>query len=231
MVTPAQIIKRKKALKSWLKAHGQDKIARRITLAPIAGGRYRDGIRWLQHHEWPNHPTDGLAHENVLAVLFPPKPVTVGFKALRHAESVVGVKEHPAGSNDGPVVRQFQATTGAYHAPWCASFVTWAFRQSGWKQRGWNLAYVPSWVATAHAGQHGLRIIGRGEVVPGDVVCFDWERNGIADHIGICSSAVKPDGTFSTVEGNTSAGNNSNGGQVQERSRSLGDVACFIRVS
>ncbi len=151
--------------------------------------------------------------------------------ALRAAKGEVGTTEHPADSNDGPRVHQYEATTGAYRQPWCGSFVTWAFLQAGVKLSGFNTAYVPSYIAAAHAGQHGLRIVGKDQVEPGDLVCYDWQKDGIADHIGF----VEDGPLDATVEGNTSfgpGGSQSNGGCVARRTdRSLSDVACFIRVA
>lgn len=233
MVSPAQIVKRKRALKRYVVKHGGN--PKGLNFAPVAGPVYRKWIRWLQRREWPTLPDTGTADTRVLAILFPPKPETIGHKALEHAESAIGVKESPANSNDGVIVRRFQATTRAYRAPWCASFVTWSFREAGWTGRGWNLAYVPAWVAAAHQGLGGLRVIGWRDVVAGDVPCFDWGRDGVADHIGIAAGPVDPKTLeFHTCEGNTSAdsgGSQSNGGQVAARTRSVHDVVCFIRVT
>ena len=52
----------------------------------------------------------------------------------------------------------------------------------------------------------------------GDIVLFDFNNNGTSDHIGIVVS-VNSDGSITTVEGNTGSGNNTNGGQVQKRTR------------
>lgn len=240
MVTPAQIIKRKKALKAYVRRHGGN--PKGLNLAPVAGPVYRKWIRWLQKREWPKLPTTGLADERVLHVLFPPPAQTIGSLALRVAKTQVGTKEHPPESNRGDKVDVYEAACGFHfraivpgHAveegqPWCACFVTYCLRQVDWKQSGWNLAYVPSWVGTAHLAEHGLHTIGPNAVEAGDIVTFDWEGNGVADHIGFAAGPVK-NGSLATIEGNTSAGNNSNGGEVQERVRSVSDVAAFIRVT
>jgi hypothetical protein len=55
----------------------------------------------------------------------------------------------------------------------------------------------------------------------GDVVIFDWDGNGTTDHMGLVE-AVSADGkTLTTIEGNTGSDNNSNGGQVMRRTRSI----------
>ena len=62
----------------------------------------------------------------------------------------------------------------------------------------------------------------------GDIVLFDFNHNGTSDHIGIVI-ALNSDGTIDTIEGNTGSGSNTNGGQVQKRTRRRKDVNYFIR--
>jgi hypothetical protein len=64
---------------------------------------------------------------------------------------------------------------------------------------------------------------------PGDLVCFDWEGNGVADHIGLYEKDL-PGSEFQTIEGNTSVGNNSNGGEVMRRKRNRSQVQAFVHV-
>jgi Putative peptidoglycan binding domain/CHAP domain len=52
----------------------------------------------------------------------------------------------------------------------------------------------------------------------GAIVLFDWDGDGTSDHIGFVERVINPSEVI-TIEGNTSATNNSNGGQVQRRSR------------
>lgn len=47
----------------------------------------------------------------------------------------------------------------------------------------------------------------------GDVVFYDWQKDGVSDHVGIVET-IKADGSIVAIEGNTSVGNDSNGGQV-----------------
>jgi peptidoglycan hydrolase-like protein with peptidoglycan-binding domain len=62
----------------------------------------------------------------------------------------------------------------------------------------------------------------------GDIVLFDFNGNGTSDHIGIVKS-INKDGSITTIEGNTGAGNNANGGQVQRRIRYKYQVNFFVR--
>lgn len=62
----------------------------------------------------------------------------------------------------------------------------------------------------------------------GDIVLFDFNHNGTSDHTGIVVS-VNKDGTITTIEGNTSTGNNCNGGAVMRRTRVKSNVNYFVR--
>ena len=70
---------------------------------------------------------------------------------------------------------------------------------------------------------------------PGYLVCFDWDRDGEYDHIGIVETQADSGGGFQTVEGNTSleatSGSQSNGGQVSGRARNRDrQGTVFVRV-
>lgn len=61
----------------------------------------------------------------------------------------------------------------------------------------------------------------------GDIVLFDFNHNGTSDHIGI---VIGINGNkITTIEGNTGSGSNTNGGQVQIRSRVKSNVNYFVR--
>lgn len=62
----------------------------------------------------------------------------------------------------------------------------------------------------------------------GDIVLFDFNHNGTSDHIGLVVS-INSNGTIDTIEGNTGSGNNTNGGQVQRRTRYKKDINYFVR--
>lgn len=231
MITPVEAVRRKTAAEAWAIEHDVAIPKGFHARTPFVGKYARVLVRRIEAKRWPKLPPTGEFNTRVLALLFPPKKYPIGVVALGNAraELSAGVKEHPSGSNAGPRVSQYEAILGLNHQPWCACFVTWCLRQAGWKQKGWNQAYVPSWVATAHNAQHGLRVIGVSEVKQGDLACYDWEHNGVADHIGFVLLPPK-NGSFNAIEGNTSLGSDSNGGEVMLRVRNVRDVACFIRV-
>lgn len=125
--------------------------------------------------------------------------------------------------------------------PWCAVFVSWVFDKAGLPLPAIQPAAIPSGFAycpfaVSYARLHGQnvydwRIGGWENIQPGDIVLFDWERNGSqSDHVGIVEWV---DGSWiHTVEGNTSpstGGSQSNGGGVYERERFRADVQCVWR--
>lgn len=151
---------------------------------------------------------------------------TLGDAALAEAYKYIGMSEDPAGSNK-VMFSEWYGLTG----PWCAMFVTYCFVQAKSKAfvKGSKYAYCPYVLADAKASRNGLRVIPKTDVRTGDIVLFDWNKDGTADHIGIVDTApVKS--SFTTVEGNTSGTNPSDGGMVAKMKRSTSDVIAFVRV-
>lgn len=109
--------------------------------------------------------------------------------------------------------------------PYCDMYVTKCLREIG--ITNFDSAYVPGRIATARARGWLVR---REDAREGDLVCFDWDDDGIADHIGIVE--IKYAWSYQTIEGNTSGswrGSQSNGGGVYRRVRSFDTVIAVIR--
>lgn len=151
---------------------------------------------------------------------------TVREAAYKRALTQLGVKENPAGSN-----RVLYSYWYGIIGSWCAMFVTWNFVYSLSKRfkRGSYYAYVPYIVDDARAGRNGLHLTSN--PVRGDVVCFDWNRDGTADHTGIFEAWTdRVNGRFTSIEGNTSGRDWSNGGEVLRQSRFTYQVQAFVHV-
>lgn len=163
-----------------------------------------------------------------------------GIKALARAKQFVGFKEHPAGSNHGPYnaklkggiddwCKRANGIPGGY--PWCSAFVCAMFEDVGYKIQAplkASVGYLEKW-----ATEHGM-IVSR--PFRGDIVCYNFTSDNWPDHVGIVDRVLAVRwfgksfvGTIRTVEGNTSAGNDANGGQVQIRYRSAARCK-FIRI-
>lgn len=224
-------IRRKRWLRAWAVAHGVKIPADYHANTPSVGPAARELIANVQRRAFKGEHTTAKFDQRTLDLIRPKE--TPGVKALRVALREVGVTEHPHGSNDGPRVREYQRVTGAYELPWCASFVTWAYFQSGIILQGFNTALVQSWVLTARAKRERLRVVAAKEALPGDAVCYGPNAKGVAYHIGLLNSRVQADGSFTAVEGNTSSDDwrvDANGGGVFVKHRNTNQVMCFVRV-
>jgi len=96
-----------------------------------------------------------------------------------------------------------------YHeGAWCADFVTFVLGEAYGKNNVpgdflnscQNTAYCPTIASWAKG--NGSWTTDASTLQPGDIVLFDWDGDGSADHTGIFIS-LNSDGTINTVEGNT----------------------------
>ena len=130
---------------------------------------------------------------------------------LNIARNDLGYKESPAGSNR----TKYGEWYGLNGQPWCMMAIQFWLNQAG----------VPVPLKTASCGSfmRAAQAQGRwvtGDYRPGDVVIYDFPGNKFrTDHCGIVVTALT-DGVR-TIEGNTGVGNDSNGGEVMERSRPM----------
>jgi hypothetical protein len=145
--------------------------------------------------------------------------------AIAKAELDKGIAESSPGSNDGPRIAEYRtATDGAGVGPWCAYFTSWVAKQAGVPvgPDGSGIGYVPT---LKNWAEQTDRYIPNGEGPPqvGDLVVFDWQGDGVLDHVGIVS-AVKPDGSIETIEGNA-------GDKVAARSYGPDGYAGLVRLA
>ena len=109
--------------------------------------------------------------------------------------------------------------------PWCCVFVWWVFKHAGASNLfngGTKTAYCPTLQSYFKSkGQY----FSTGQ--PGDIVFFDFNK-GRASHVGIVV-AKNSDGTYITIEGNTSGSNQTNGGCVQRKIRNTNNIIGFGR--
>jgi hypothetical protein len=140
--------------------------------------------------------------------------MTTSSQVLAIASSQLGVSENPPGTNQV----FYNDWYGVPGIPWCATFVSWVLDKSGLDelhgvQNQKGSAYCP-YIEAYYRSQ------GRWQSSPqkGAIVLFDWNGDGTSDHIGIVEKVINRNEIL-TIEGNTSATDNSNGGQVQRRSR------------
>lgn len=112
--------------------------------------------------------------------------------------------------------------------PWCCAFVWDIFRMCGASQLfngGQKTAYCPT---VLNWGRNSGLTVDKSQGKYGDIVLFDWDGDGIADHIGLII-AKNADGSYTTVEGNTANSNYSNGGYVLKMTRYCNSILAIIR--
>jgi hypothetical protein len=139
--------------------------------------------------------------------------LTVGQKIVKLAKADVGVVERPDGSNWGGKVEEYLKFWGFGPAAYSgAAYRYWAVK-AGVKGLTSRVTFVPFIVQDARAGRNGFKNIcwerGKGfvngyERAPeGSAVCFDWEGNGVADHVGVLEKDWDGRSQIVTDEANT----------------------------
>ena len=88
-------------------------------------------------------------------------------------------------------------------AAWCNAFVTYIFAKSGNANLycgGKKQTYCPTSIKLCRKDMAEIPLY---LAMPMDVIYFDWDRNGVPNHIGFVREHVSTD-TINTIEGNTS---------------------------
>lgn len=150
-------------------------------------------------------------------------------EVMKIAKSYVGTKESPPYSNNVIFNTHYyghEVSGGNYS--WCVVFVWDIFRMAGASNLFCD-GRKTAWVDTVRdwAKSNGL-VVPKDQGRHGDMIIFDWNHNGSGDHIGLID-AKNADGSYQTCEGNTSVDNNSNGGEVQIRTRYPSEIMMIIR--
>ena len=158
-----------------------------VTNSWVDGGKYYVGIdgKWVKGAATGN---GSGALNNVLSIAQSYLGVEMG--SAEHKKIVDAYNS----VNPKPV-----GYTVKYSDDWCDVFVTTVFQQAGLSSLIGRECGVQR-----HIGIMQQKGIWQGKVLPkaGDVITFDWDGGGFADHIGIVES-VK-DGVVTTIEGNSS---------------------------
>jgi hypothetical protein len=141
----------------------------------------------------------------------------------RIAEKEIGQGEKPLNSNKTKYGKWF----GFDGVAWCGMFVSWCYAMAGFQlpKIGFTKGFAGCQTAVAYFKKNNMITT---SPIEGDIVFFDWNKDGRYDHTGIFVKWIT-DTTFETIEGNTAIGNDSNGGQVMKRTRNK-SVAIFVNV-
>ena len=129
----------------------------------------------------------------------------------------IGTKEAPAGSNRVKYNTAYygrEVSGDAY--PWCCVFIWWLFWTCGAAEMFYGGGRTAS-CGTLMDYARRNRLLVKKDYRPGDLVFLRFSGSGGPQHIGIVE-AVRGE-TLVTIEGNTGAASNTNGGEVQRRER------------
>lgn len=147
-----------------------------------------------------------------------------GLCAARHAESFIGVREEPPGSNRGKLIDKWNQQAGVpMGSAWCMSFAHAMFNACGVVLGGW--ASVGNFLAWADA--HGYEVV---RPWRGCLVCYLWDADNWPDHVEVVSRVLalrwrggRFVGLVRTVGGNT-------GDAVSRRTRWIDPRWRFVQV-
>ena len=135
---------------------------------------------------------------------------------IAKAKSQVGTKENPSGSNKVKYNTEYygRAVSGSAY-PWCCAFIWWLFKACNAS----DLFYGGKKTASCTTLMNYYKSKGQFSKTPkvGSLVFFNWGKGTAAKHIGIVTKVNS--GSIVTIEGKTAIGNDSNGGEVMERTR------------
>jgi peptidoglycan hydrolase-like protein with peptidoglycan-binding domain len=147
-------------------------------------------------------------------------------KLLQIAHAELGVTENPPGTNKSKYGKWYGS--GLDGQKWCAMFVSWVFDQTGIPLGNIQTKNGIHHCQSAHNYYKSKGMLTT-DPQPGDIVLYDWTGDGYADHIGIFKKWTTTSKTaLEAYEGNTSQGNNSDGGKVMLRTRSRNLVKSFV---
>ena len=115
--------------------------------------------------------------------------------------------------NDGQLYWSWYGFT--YEVEWCACFVSWCANECGYIDED----IIPKFAGCEWSGKPWFQSRGLWQdnsyiPSPGTIIFFDWNHDGIADHVGIVEKV--DDHYIYTIEGNAD-------NKVKRRSYPLGD--------
>lgn len=142
--------------------------------------------------------------------------MSVAEAIISKAEIQIGVKENPSGSNKVKYNTAYygREVSGSDY-PWCCAFIWWLFKECNAS----SLFYGGKKTASCTTLMNYYKKKGQFSKTPqvGCLVFYNWGKGSVAQHVGIVTEIGS--GYIKAIEGNTAVGNDSNGGQVMERTR------------
>jgi len=159
---------------------------------------------------------------------------TVRQNAAATGNAVIGFAMQFDDKTSGEMKGIMQGSGSAYHEnAWCADFVSFALKGVYGKDNApgdfFNTCANTAHCPTIHswAKSNGSFSTDPNSAAAGDIVIFDWNGDGKADHVGLFIQKNE-NGTIQTVEGNTWGVTKS---CVESKARSQGTILGYVRLS
>lgn len=125
--------------------------------------------------------------------------------AESQADALVSIALAEEGYTEGANnYNKYGADLGQNNVAWCALFISWCARQAGIPT---SIIKTTAWAgdmgSSKKTGNFGGQYYPKGSITPqkGDIVYYDWNRNGSSDHVEIVISTSGS--TFTSIGGNT----------------------------
>lgn len=149
--------------------------------------------------------------------------MATAIQLVNMARKYIGLKENP------PYSDNIIFNTDYYGHPvysngtkyyWCCTMIWDLFRMCGASNLFYGGGKTASCTTLMKWGINNGLEVANDKGRAGDLIFFDWDGSGDADHIGMIESGLV-NNCYTTIEGNTSLNDQSNGGMVMRRSRKL----------
>jgi hypothetical protein len=195
----------------------------------LFSGNVQTRVRQFQKSHGLN--VDGVVGPQTWTALFP-ESAPLRMKAFNVATGFIGAFEI-GGNNMGPFVTTvIKANGGSIPEPWCGDFAAYCYRLAGSKSVDVKPRSLWAYVPFLHRIP-GTTIVKNPQI--GDLVRFDWNGDGLADHVGLFEEFTA-NGQVQTVDGNTGKDANVSdstvgGDGVHRRIRSVALVHDYVRIN
>jgi hypothetical protein len=153
---------------------------------------------------------------------------------MMNRHEVITIAREQVGRTETPVNKTIYGKWyGLDGQPWCAMFVSWVFMKAGAtsliNQSPKGFAGCESFEAWAKKNKMTVPVK---QVEPGDILLFDFNKEGKSIHTGIALGYNVHTHLIDTIEGNTSGnstGSQANGDGVFIKHRAPSTVRCVVR--
>ena len=151
-------------------------------------------------------------------------------KVIEIARGELGVKEKPPGSNR---VKYWEDYDPAYQGqPWCVAFLWWVFQQAGERMAFFGGGKTASCGMLLRWYREQGLVVDKRDIQIGDILILNFSGTQDTQHCGLVVDKGKLAGTWYTIEGNTTPGeegSQDDGGCVALKMRSVRNVVAVCR--